>query len=202
MLNTNLNQLECSNSRRKSTSKKVSNTAAKIASKIGSWNPIIQSEPTGWCWLRPLPPQKNEHDQWKITILNRRYIFKWLVFYIVMVSFPGFKKKNSFGSTSPQGGSCASISAISTLEITTLRIVVTCEPPPQLKKIQAHPSIRFFNTPNSSQPWGKKEMHQAKPRLENIRIFHDFLTFAWWFDMGVSKNRDIPKWMVYNGKPY
>ena len=51
-----------------------------------------------------------------------------------MVSFPGFKKKSSFGSTSPQGGSCASISAISILEITTLRIVVTCEPPPKKKK--------------------------------------------------------------------
>ena len=23
-----------------------------------------------------------------------------------------------------------------------------------------------------------------------------------WEDMGVSKNRDTPKWMIYNGNPY
>ena len=30
-----------------------------------------------------------------------------------------------------------------------------------------------------------------------------FFFKGWFFlDLGVSKNRDAPKWMVYNGKPY
>ncbi len=32
--------------------------------------------------------------------------------------------------------------------------------------------------------------------------FAEQLTFQMIYDMGVSKNRGTPKWMVYNGKPY
>ena len=35
---------------------------------------------------------------------------------------------------------------------------------------------------------------KSRPQVEDVKICKD--------DMGVSKNRGTPKWMVYDGKPY
>ena len=42
--------------------------------------------------------------------------------------------------------------------------------------------------------------HGAKKRAHTQRQFH--WTVRDWKQVGVSKNRGTPKWMVYNGKPY
>ena len=46
---------------------------------------------------------------------------------------------------------------------------------------------------------------KLEKRWKGVRVFHsqngiDDLKFGQ--NMGVSKNRGTPKWMVYNGKPY
>ena len=173
---TNLNQLECSNSRRKSTSKKVSNTAAKIASKIGSWNPTNPSPPTGWCWLRPAKtPKKTNMTNGKSrfwigdTSSNGWFsILSWLV-------FRALKKKTASDPLHPRVDPVHPSLQFLHWRSPHSQSLSPANPPP-IKKNTGSSKHKIFQHTKQQPALRKKEMHQAKPRLENIRIFHDFLT--------------------------
>ena len=66
----------------------------------------------------------------------------------------------------------------------------------KLPKKQRRPEARYLKkilTQSDEQSHHSLEIHGVSRELvSRLPVLH----------MGVSKNRDTPKWMVYNGKPY